>query len=173
MVKHHEAFMREHLNSEHQNDIDQLKTSMHRHLIEMHGGEERSKVEFGIKVLKYTRSLFERQILESLLIQGKRDHHIVNSRSEFNQCAIPRLVTKLGEKELKKWREEDKEMEQNEEKVEEQIRMLKKERNRTEQSHKGKNPSQRDKSWTNMDRSPQRSQEGENHGSYLSKRRER
>ena len=63
----------------------------------MHGGEERSKVEFGIKVLKYTRSLFERQILESVLIQGKRDHHIVNSRSEFNQCA------KSGEKKIRRW----------------------------------------------------------------------
>jgi hypothetical protein len=91
---------------EHQNDVDQLKTSSHmlRHLLQMHPGEERSNVEFGIKVLRYTRSSFERQILESVMIQGKRDHHIMNSRAEFNRCAIPRLVTKLGEKELKKWK---------------------------------------------------------------------
>ena len=37
-------------------------------------------------------------------------------------------MTKLGENELKMWREEDREMQKNEEKVEEQIRMLKKER---------------------------------------------
>ena len=96
----------------------------------MHPGEERSDVEFGIKVLRYTRSSFERQILESVMIQGKRDQHILNSRSEFNRCAIPRLVTKLGEKELKKWREDDIEMQKNEERVEERIRMMKKESNR-------------------------------------------
>ena len=36
----------------------------------------------------------------------------------------------LGENKLKMWREEDREMQKNEEKVEEQIRLLKKERNR-------------------------------------------
>ena len=83
---------------EHQGDVEQLKTSSHmlRHLVEMHGGEEKSKVEFGVKVLRYTRSSFERQILESVLIQSKRGHHIMNNRAEFNRCAIPRLVTKLG-----------------------------------------------------------------------------
>ena len=91
---------------EHQGDVEQLKTSSHmlRHLVEMHGGEERSKVEFGVKVLRYTRSSFERQILESVLIQSKRSHHIMNNRAEFNRCAIPRLVTKLGERELKQRR---------------------------------------------------------------------
>ena len=90
------------------NDVDQLKTSSHmlRHLLEMHENEERSKVEFGMKVLRYTRSSFERQILESVLIQGSRDHQILNRRAEYNRCVIPRLVTKLGEKEMKKWREQ-------------------------------------------------------------------
>ena len=37
-------------------------------------------------------------------------------------------MTKLGEKELKKWREDDIEMQKTEKRVEEQIRMLKKER---------------------------------------------
>ena len=58
----------------------------------------------------------------------------MNNRAEFNRCAIPRLVSKLGEKEMKKWREEDKKMQEMEEKVEEEIRMLKKERNR-ERAH--------------------------------------
>ena len=127
---------------EHQGDVDQLKTSSHmlRHLIEMHGGEERSGVEFGVKVLRYTRSSFERQILESVLIQGNRDHHILNSRSEFNRCAIPRLVTKLGDKELKLWREKDMEMQQTEERVEEQIRLLKKERNKVRAAPQRREP---------------------------------
>ena len=88
---------------------------MLRHMLEMHEDEKRSNVEFGLKVLIYTRSSFDRQILESVLIQGSRGHHILNSRAEYNRCAVPRLVTKLGEKEMKKWCEEDKEMQANEE----------------------------------------------------------
>ena len=124
---------------EHQNDVEQLKTSSHmlRHLLEMHGGEQRSDVEFGVKVLRYTRSSFERQILESVLIQGKRDHHILNSKSQFNRCE---LVTKLGEKELKKWREEDREMQKTEEQVEEQIWMLKKAKNKQRSEPQRKDP---------------------------------
>ena len=91
-------------------------------------------------MLRFTRSSFERQILESVLIQSSRDHHILNSRSEFNRCAIPRLVTKLGEKEMKQWREKDKEMEKMEEKIEEEIRMLKKERNRERAGHQRRDP---------------------------------
>ena len=39
---------------EHQNDVDQLKPSspMLRHILEMHEDEERSKVEFGMMVLR-------------------------------------------------------------------------------------------------------------------------
>ena len=111
---------------EHQYDVEQLKTSSHmlRHLLEMHGVEKKKDVEFGIRVLRYTRSSFERQILESVLIQNSREHHVLNSRSEFNRCAIPRLVSKLGEKELKEWRLKDKEQMLNEERLEEKIRML-------------------------------------------------
>ena len=127
---------------EHQYDVEQLKTSSHmlRHLLEMHGGERRKDVEFGVRVLKFTRSSFERQILESVLIQNRRDHHVLNSRSEFNRCAIPRLVSKLGEKELKEWRDKDKEQQANEEKVEEQIRMLRKDRNKDRASHQRRDP---------------------------------
>ena len=74
---------------EHKNDIEALKTSSH-------------MLEFGAKVLRYTRSSFERQLLESVLIQESRDHHLLNSRSEYKRCAIPRLATKLGEKDIEK-----------------------------------------------------------------------
>ena len=113
---------------------------MLRHLLEMHGGEKRKDVEFGIRVLKFTRSCFERQILESVLIQNRRDHHVLNSRSEFNRCAIPRLVSKLGEKELKEWVEKDKEQQENKDKLEEQIRMLRREKNRDRASHQRRDP---------------------------------
>ena len=127
---------------EHLGDVEALKPSSHmlRHMLEMHKGEERSEIEFGCRVMKFTRSSCSRQVLESVLIQNHRDHNILNSRSEFNRCAIPRLVTKLGDKELKTWREEDKEREKMEEKLEEEIRMLKKCRNRDRAGHQRKNP---------------------------------
>ena len=55
---------------EHRNDIETLKTSSHmlRHLLDSHENENWKEVEFGAKVLRYTRSAFERQLLESVLI---------------------------------------------------------------------------------------------------------
>ena len=88
------------------------------------------KINFGIKVLKYTQSSFERQILESVLTQGKRGHHLLNSRAEYNRCAILRLVSKMGEKEIKKWKENDSEALKKEEELETKIRNLKKQRNK-------------------------------------------
>ena len=82
---------------EQKNDIHQLKTSSHllRQLLDMHEGEERTGLIFGIKVLKFPRSSFERQIMESVLKLGSRDYHLLNSRSGYNNCALPRLATKL------------------------------------------------------------------------------
>ena len=52
------------------------------------------EVEFGIKVLKYTQSAMERQILESVKIQEEREkHQILNSKAEYSRCTIPRLTT--------------------------------------------------------------------------------
>jgi hypothetical protein len=97
---------------EHKNDIEALKTSSHmlRHLLDRHENDSWKEVEFGAKVLRFTRSSFERQLLESVLIQENRDHHLLNSRSEYNRCAIPRLATKMGEKDIEKWKEEEIEM---------------------------------------------------------------
>ena len=52
---------------EHLGDMDQLKPGSHflKHLIEIHEDEEKENVRFWIRVVKFTRSSFERQILES------------------------------------------------------------------------------------------------------------
>jgi hypothetical protein len=55
-------------------------------------------------ILKSTKTAFERQILESVIIQKNRNHRLMNNKAEYNRCALPRLTTKLGEKELLKWR---------------------------------------------------------------------
>ena len=79
---------------------------------------------FGIKILKYTKNSIERQILKSVLIQENKHHHIINSKTEYNRCAVPRLTSKLGKNIFKRWEEEKKEEKRRE--IQEKIRMLKK-----------------------------------------------
>ena len=73
---------------------------------------------FGMRVVQYTRSALERQVLESVLIQeeGKK-HEIMNSKSEYSRCSIPRLTTKLGDKEYRKGRNDELEKEREEERI--------------------------------------------------------
>ena len=119
---------------EHQNDIAACKTSSHmlRHLLDQHEDEEEEwdNIKFGMRVLKTTRTAFERQILESVLIQKARQHNIMNAKSEYNRCALPRLTTKLGEQDLEKWRKEDKLEHEKEATLEEKIRIRKKEKSK-------------------------------------------
>ena len=98
---------------------------MLRHLIDAHEEEEWKKIEFGMRVLKSTRTAFERKILESVLIQKSRHHHIMNNKAEYNRCALPRLTAKLVERELGKWREEDRREMEKEASIEEKIRIRK------------------------------------------------
>ena len=61
------------------------------------------EIKFGMRVRRYARTALERQVLESILIQEeRRSHHIMNSRSEYNRCSLPRLTTRLGLKEYDK-----------------------------------------------------------------------
>ena len=55
-----------------------------------------------MKVIWYAKTSFERQIHESVEIQENRHHHLLNSRSEFNRCALPRMMCKLGDRTFKK-----------------------------------------------------------------------
>ena len=76
-------------------------------------------MKFGGKIIKQTRSAFNRQISESVQIQiNAEKHFILNSKSEYNRCALPRLATKLGEipmdkleKQIKQKKIEEKERE--------------------------------------------------------------
>ena len=90
---------------EHVADMQQLKPSSHllKHIVDKHENENPAEIEFGIKVIKFTRSSFERQILESVVIQQKRHHHLLNSKAEYNRSAVPRLASKMGENQFKKW----------------------------------------------------------------------
>ena len=62
-----------------QNDVPACKTSSHmlRHLRAVHEDEEEEwqNIEFGMKILKSTRTAFARKIIESVLIQKSRQHN--------------------------------------------------------------------------------------------------
>ena len=52
----------------------------------------------------------------------------MNGKAEYNRCALPRLTTKLGEKDIEKWRESDRIESAKEASIEEKIRNRKKEK---------------------------------------------
>ena len=88
------------------------------------------EIDFGIKVLKYARSSFERQIYESVMIQANRMHNLLNSKSEYNRSAVPRLLIKLGENEFKVRKKEEEAETKKDEMLEAKIRQLRKNRNK-------------------------------------------
>ena len=117
---------------EHVDDYENLsiKSHMLKHAVEMHGQEDLKALKFGMKAIKFTKSSFERQVLESVEIQNNRHHHLLNSRSEFNRCAVPRMMCKLGDKTFKKNEQEIESDMAREEAQVNKIRELIKERNK-------------------------------------------
>ena len=82
---------------------------MMKHIAFKHQDREIEDVEFGMRVISYTRSALERQVLESVKIQEERRKNIImNSKSEYSRCTIPRLTSKMGDKEDDKKRDEEK-----------------------------------------------------------------
>jgi hypothetical protein len=110
----------------------QLKPSSHllRHALDQHEGETLASIEFGMEVAKYTRTSFERQILESVCIQQNTHHNLLNSRSEYNRCSLPRLSTRLGDSDYKKFEKDLEEVKKKEEALEQRIRDMRKTRNK-------------------------------------------
>jgi hypothetical protein len=92
---------------------------MLKHILDKHEGMQPGEVKFQMQAIKFHRSAFERQVHEAVLIQANRGHNILNSRSEYNRCALPRLGTKLGERETKEKRQEVEEEERKEQELEE------------------------------------------------------
>ena len=99
---------------EHQRDRDELKADSHmiKHYFDKHAEEDLGDMRFGARILKQARTAFNRQIGESVAIQSSKNHHLLNSKSEYNRCALPRLTAKLGEvtlSSLEKEKREEKE----------------------------------------------------------------
>ena len=82
----------------HLNDYEKglEKSHMTKHWLNCHRGEEKPKFE--VKIIKTFTSCMVRQIWEAirirrrLLEQGRGDVRLLNSRSEYNRCSLPRLV---------------------------------------------------------------------------------
>ena len=118
---------------EHVNDMAQLKNSSHmlKHVLLNHKEQDMEHVKFGMKILRTCKSSFERQIYESVTIQQERlEHHVLNSRSEYNRCSLPRISAQIGEQDYEKYNTELKEEKLQEEQLEEMIRKIRKERNK-------------------------------------------
>merc|ERR1712240_659110 len=85
---------------EHLRDLSEMKAQGHmlKHFFEHHEEEELSNMKFGARIVKAARTAFNRQVCESVHIQeNAARHEILNSKSEYNRCALPRLTAKLGE----------------------------------------------------------------------------
>ena len=97
---------------EHQKDWEDLKINSHmvKHYFDTHEGENINDMRFGMQLIKTHRTAFNRQISESVMIQAEKQKHcILNSKSEYNRCALPRLTAKVGEENLKKLEQKKKE----------------------------------------------------------------
>ena len=80
---------------------------------------------FRMKILGFSRSEYERQIKESVVIQNNRRHTLLNNKSEFNRCSLPRLTVKLGEREINELAKENEEEMREEEALERVIKEMK------------------------------------------------
>ena len=64
------------------------------------------------------------------MIQVNRKHHILNSKAEYNRCALPRLSLKMGDSEYKELKKNEEVEKGKEEALERKIRELRKVKNR-------------------------------------------
>ena len=122
---------------EHWQDAKNLSTGSHilKHLLDCHDLEnlDLDEMHFNMRVVKYHKSAFSRQVHESVVIQANRfKHYLLNSKAEFNRCALPRLGLKMGDKEFREKRKEQEEEKRKDEHLEEKIRLLKRERGKNE-----------------------------------------
>ena len=107
------------------------KSMMLRHVLDNHQGEEISEVRWGMEIIQFKRSAFERQIKEAVLIQQESEkHHILNSKAEWNQSKIPRFAMKVEDQDVWQMELELKKEKAKEDEFERKLRELRKERNK-------------------------------------------
>ena len=112
----------------HLDDARRMSSGSHmlKHCLDKHRDARPEDVIFRMKVLCFKRSAYERQVHESVLIQQNRMHHLLNSKSEFNRCSLPRLTVKLGDREMSELAEKMKIEQRKEDQLEKEIKEMKK-----------------------------------------------
>ena len=76
---------------EHRNALEKMEEDSHlmKHVALHHQDKELEEIKFGIKVVKFTTTAMDRQILESVRIQEEsKRHFIMNSKAEFRQISL-------------------------------------------------------------------------------------
>ena len=84
--------------AEHLQDLKDKKEDSHMwaHKLLEHPDEE--EVKFSMKVLKKHSSAFQRQVMEAVVIEMRQNGNILNSKSGYNRCLIPRLSVSVGDR---------------------------------------------------------------------------
>ena len=99
---------------------------MIKYYFDHHEEEDIKKMEFGMRMIRASRTVFSRQIQESVEIQAQKNrHHLLNSRSEYNRCALPRLTAKMGDEAYDKMEKIKREEKVAEQELERKIRNMK------------------------------------------------
>ena len=82
--------------ADHRNQTDD--SHIMKHWSAAHSQECRPRdIKFGFSVVKQHKSSFARQIFESVLI-FRGGARVLNSKSEFSRCTVPRLTVSFGDK---------------------------------------------------------------------------
>ena len=84
--------------SEHLSDYFHGEEDSHmlKHLSDEHPDSSPKEIKFGMSVIKQHKTSFDRMIFESVLIY-RGGSNILNSKSEFSRCQVPRLSVMVGE----------------------------------------------------------------------------
>ena len=141
------AFERGH---EHLEKLANLNSNSHmlRHMLDKHEGVDFKDVQWGMFIVEYKRSAFERQIQEAVTIEKEsKKCEILNSKAEWNQYALPRLVTRMGDREteVRGLEEELRKEKKIEDEIEAKVRALRKERNKARLLTDNNKPNKRQK----------------------------
>ena len=110
------------------------KSHMLKHCLLQHSELEPEKVRFGMRVRQQFKTALERQVGEAVAILEEKEKGIelLNSKSEFNRCSLPRITAGDKKELLETLMEED----AAEKEVKASIRCLKKRKNREKEKKK-------------------------------------
>ena len=89
---------------EHYKDLEFTRPNSHmlKHAVIHHPDLDPRMIDFRMKILSIHQTAFERQIREAVMIHKYTGTRLMNSKTEYNRCSIPRIVMKTGNKDSEK-----------------------------------------------------------------------